>query len=191
MPIVSTIKMTADQFLQLGEDPPGVRLELVDGEVAVSPSPSPDHSAVVVNLIIAIGTYVRANSLGELHHDVDTILNTFTVRRPDLLFYTNERTHLIGKKAMEGPPDLAVEVISPSSIEIDRTDKFGEYREGKVPNYWIVDSEPRTIEGWTLKRGRYVRSGRGQGTATVRLSPFAGLDIPLRTLWRPVRPGTR
>ena len=41
MPVVSTTKMTARQYLMLGEDPPGVRLELVDGEVAVSPSPMP------------------------------------------------------------------------------------------------------------------------------------------------------
>ena len=37
---VGTIKMTARQFLELGEDPPGVRLELVDGEIAVTPSPT-------------------------------------------------------------------------------------------------------------------------------------------------------
>jgi Uma2 family endonuclease len=187
MPIVSTTKMTAEQFLKLGDDPPGLRLELVDGEVAVSPSPSPDHSAVVVNLIIVMGTHIQTNGLGELHHDVDTILNTFLVRRPDLLFYFNARTHLIGKKAMEGPPDLAVEVISPTSGEIDRTDKFAEYREAGVPHYWIVDPELRTIEAWTLKRGKYVRAGRGQGTAVVRLAPFPELDIPLHTLWRPNR----
>jgi hypothetical protein len=44
MSIVSTIKMTARKFLELGEDPPGVRLELVNGEVAASPSPNLDHS---------------------------------------------------------------------------------------------------------------------------------------------------
>jgi hypothetical protein len=48
---VSTIKMTARQFLELGEDPPGVRLELVDGEIAVSPSPVPRHSFTVVALL--------------------------------------------------------------------------------------------------------------------------------------------
>ena len=46
--VVSTIKMTARQFLQLGEDPPGVRLELVNGEVAVNPSLIPRHARVVV-----------------------------------------------------------------------------------------------------------------------------------------------
>src|ERR1700722_13320084 len=97
--IVNTIRMTAEQFLQLGEDPPGVRLELVHGEVAVSPSPVPDHSYVVVNLIILLGSYIQANDLGELHHDVDTILDPYLVRRPDVLFYSKLRVHLIGEKA--------------------------------------------------------------------------------------------
>jgi Uma2 family endonuclease len=48
MSIISTCKMTAEQFLQLGQDPPGVRLELVDGEVAVSPGPIPEHSFIEI-----------------------------------------------------------------------------------------------------------------------------------------------
>src|SRR5665213_897005 len=106
MPIISTTKMTAQQFLQIGEDPPGVRLELVDGEVAVSPSPTPDHSNVVVQVIFLLEQHNQLHELGEIHHDVDTILDRFNVRRPDVLFFFKHRTYLIGKKAMEGPPDL-------------------------------------------------------------------------------------
>ena len=104
--------MTARQFLMLGEDPPGVRLELVNGEVAVGPSPTPEHSNVVIQLVILIGVHNNERELGELHHDLDTILDRFDVRRPEVLFFFKNRAHLIGKKAMEGPPDLAVEVIS-------------------------------------------------------------------------------
>ena len=75
MPIVSTTKMKANHFLQLGEDPPGVRLELVDGEVAVSPSVIPEHSYVVMTLGWILNSYIIPNDLGELHHDVDTILD--------------------------------------------------------------------------------------------------------------------
>jgi Uma2 family endonuclease len=184
MPIVSTTKMTAEQFLMLGEDPPGVRLELVNGEVAVSPSRTPAHSHANIKLIALLENYVSAHDLGELHHDVDTILNTFTVRRPDILFFAKHRTHLIGKKAMEGPPDLAVEVISPSSIEIDREDKFAEYREAGVEHYWITDPIRRTVEGWRLENGVYVTTGRGEENDVLRLSPFPDLEIPLSRLWR-------
>ena len=184
MPIVSTTKMTAGQFLQLGEDPPGVRLELVNGEVAVSPSPTPDHSNVIVELIILIGTHNHKHNLGELFQDVDTILDRFNVRRPDVLFFFKNRTHLIGKKAMEGPPDLAIEVLSPSSVEIDREDKFEQYRAAGVHFYWIVDPKSKTIDAWELVNREYVHIGRAQGTATINLQPFPDLEIPLALLWR-------
>src|SRR5690242_2160105 len=157
MPVVSTTKMTAEQFLLLGEDPPGVRLELVNGEVAVSPSPTPDHSHVVVNLIVILGQHVHDQNLGELHHDVDTILDRFNVRRPDVLYFSNARTHLIGKKAMEGPPDLAVEVISPRSVEVDREDKFEQYREAGVAFYWILIQRRKASTHGSFEERRMFR----------------------------------
>jgi Uma2 family endonuclease len=184
MPILSTTKMTAEQFLQLGEDPPGVRLELVEGEIAVSPSHTPRHSFAEMRLGILLGNHIDAKQLGELYRDVDTILNRFTVRRPDILFFSKARTHLVGEKAMNGPPDLAVEIISPNSIEIDRVDKFAQYRDAGVAYYWIADPIAKTIEAWRLENGQYISAGQGSNDQTVQLPPFADLSIPLPRLWR-------
>jgi Uma2 family endonuclease len=175
--------MNARQYFMLGEDPPGVKLELVNGEIAVSPSPTPKHSNVVVNLITILNMHIRGNKLGVLHQDVDTYLDEFNIRRPDLLFFSNEHLDRIGEKYMEGVPDLAVEVISPSSVEVDREDKFEQYRAAKIKYYWIIDPEFKTVEGWELKRGKYVPIGRAQGVATIRLAPFPKLEIPLIDLW--------
>jgi Uma2 family endonuclease len=185
MPIVSTTKLKAKQFLLLGEDPPGVRLELVDGEVAVSPSPTPRHSFAVARLIKILSIYIDDNDLGELHEDVDTLLDEYNVRRPDVLYFSKSRVHLIGEKAMEGPPDLAIEIISPSSVEIDREDKFDQYRRGGVMNYWIIDPAQRSVEGWVLETRKYVPAGRAVGTGVISLPPFAELEIRIEQLWRP------
>ena len=83
MSVVSTIKMTARQFLELGEDPVGVRLELVDGEVAVGLGLKPLHSRAVTQLITILQTFIASNELGELYKDANTLLNEFRVRRPD------------------------------------------------------------------------------------------------------------
>src|SRR5262245_57968414 len=182
---VSTIKMTARQFLELGEDPTGVRLELVNGEIAVSPSPIPDHSYAVVALGSILRVHIDERDLGQLFTDVDTIFGEHDVRRPDLLFFTKKRLHLIGDKAMEGPPDLAVEVLSPSSIRADRKDKFKLYAEGKVKYYWIVNLKQRTIEAYSLRGGKYTGRVRGSGSDLVQLPPFSNLKIPLGELWRP------
>jgi Uma2 family endonuclease len=189
MPIVSTTKMSAQQFLQLGEDPPGVRLELVDGEVAVSPCPVPRHSFAVIKLARILDTHITDHDLGELYQDVDTLLDGFNVPRPDLLYFSKARTHLVGEKAMEGPPDLAIEVISPEvislgSVEIDRENKFKQYQEAGVMNYWIIDPAERTVEAWVLEQGRYVAAGRGGGSGIVCLPPFPGLEIRIEQLWK-------
>src|SRR5437016_13293419 len=100
MTVVSTTKMTARQFLELGEDPPGVRLELVNGEVAVSPSPIPAHGYTVLRLGAILVKHVETKRLGRIYPDVDTIFGEHDVRRPDLLYFSTERLHLIGPKAM-------------------------------------------------------------------------------------------
>lgn len=185
MSIVGTIKMTARQFLELGEDPPGVRLELVNGEVAVSPSPIPRHSYTVIRLTILLGNHIDRYGLGRLYADVDTIFGEYDVRRPDLLFFAKDRLHLIGDKAMEGPPDLCVEVLSPSSGTTDRRDKFGQYEAAGVMHYWMVDPKTKAFDGFQLINGIYRPTGSARGDETIHLPPFDDLAIPLGELWQP------
>jgi Uma2 family endonuclease len=188
MPTISTAKMTARQFHQLGEDPPGVRLELVEGNIAVSPSPLPRHSRVEKRLSNILLNHIIENDLGELLGDTDTIFGPHDVRRPDLIYFTKAREHLIQEdEAIEGPPDLCVEIISPTSGTVDRRDKFKQYAKGRVANYWIVDPRLKTIEAFRLVSGRYRIAKRGQGNETVSLPPFPELSIPLGTIWFPTR----
>jgi Uma2 family endonuclease len=182
---VSTIKMTARQFLELGEDPPGVRLELVNGEVAVSPSPIPSHGYVVLRLARILGNHIEAHDLGRLYPDIDTIFGEYDVRRPDLLYFSTSRLHLIGEKAMEGAPDLCIEVVSPSSTKVDRKEKFNQYAKAGVQFYWIAAPKPRTLEGYELTGRKYRLSGKGKNSDTLRLPPFPNLPISLRELWQP------
>lgn len=185
MPVVSTMKMTARQFIALGEDPAGVHLELVDGEVAVSPSPNPDHSYADSMLRHLLMSHILEHDLGQLFGDVDTIFGEFDVRRPDLIYFQKSRLHLIGESAMEGPPDLCVEIVSPSSSVIDRKDKFEQYARGGVAHYWIVDPIRKSMEGYLLKGSHFVEQVRGTGEDHLSLPPFSDLSIPLLKLWRP------
>jgi Uma2 family endonuclease len=180
---ISTAKMTARQFLQLGEDPPGVRLELVDGEIAVSPSPNFDHSHVEKNLSFILLGHIRKKDLGELVGDVDTIFGEFDVRRPDIIYIAKRRVNAIVTNVIEGSPDLCIEILSPSSDRIDRQDKFKQYQDARVAFYWIIDPQERTIEAFELKNRKYRSAGSGKGNQTVRLPPFPDLDIPLADLW--------
>lgn len=191
MAIVSTAKMTAAQFLQMGEDPPGVRLELVNGEIAVAPSPTPEHSICDNRFRNLLMNYVEAHDLGVIMSDLDTPLDMFNVRRPDVLFFSTARTHLITRKKLLGPPDLCVEIISPSSATIDRVDKFAQYRDAGVAYYWILDPLARSLEGYRLQKAAYVETGEGRNDEVVSLPPFPKLKIPLSKLWwRPTATAT-
>jgi len=180
---IGTIKMTARQYLHLGDDPPGVRLELVEGEVAVSPSPMPRHAYADNKLRVILTNHIESHDLGEVFGDVNTVFGEFDVRRPDLIFFAKNRLHLVGEKAMEGPPDLCVEIISPSSKITDRKQKFKLYEKGKVAHYWIVDPGEKTIDGYKLVGGKFRLAGSGKNADVVRLPPFPDLDIPLTALW--------
>jgi Uma2 family endonuclease len=176
--------MTAAEFLALPPD--DVRNELVHGEVVLMPSPNLDHGYTVTKLSRLLDGHIEARGLGELYSDIDTFFGPEDARRPDLLFFATNRLHLISaKKKPEVPPDLCVEVLSPSNAGYDRTDKFDLYEKAGVPFYWIVDPIERTVEAYKLENGVYMRSGHGTGDQVIRLPPFDDLEIPLTRLWRP------
>ncbi len=186
MPVISTTKMTARQFDKLGEDPPGIRLELVDGEIAVSPSPRPRHSHAQIALSHLLFDHVKKRDLGLVLGDVDTIFGDFDVRRPDLIFFKKSRVHLVKPdKAINGAPDLCVEIVSPSSGIIDRDDKFIQYSDAGVHHYWIIDPQQESAEAFELRNGSYRMVGSGTANETVTLPPFRRLNISLGNLWLP------
>ena len=177
--------MTAEQYLQLGEDPPGVRLELVDGEITASPSPATPHAFTLSQLLILLGNYVRSNKLGVVMSDTDHILSIHDVRRPDIYFFSRERMHLLADGPIRHAPDLAIEVISPGAERVDRVDKFEAYRAFGILYYWIIDPKGRTAKAYQLRRRKYASIGNGARNETVVFPPFDDLEIPLADLWWP------
>lgn len=179
------IKMTAEQYLQLGEDPPGIRLELVDGEVAVTASPSTPHAYTLLHLGSILLQHIKARKLGVIMSDSDHVLTMHDVRRPDLFYFRSERVSLIGDGPIRFPPDLAVEVISPGSERVDRIEKFAQYRDFGVEHYWVVDPKGRSIKAFKLRRRKYAAVGSGKNADKVSFPPFPELAIDLSELWWP------
>ena len=178
-------KMTAEQYLQLGEDPPGVRLELVDGEILVSPSPTVEHAYVLSQLFGILRAHIVAHKLGLIMSDTDHRLTLYDVRRPDLYYFPTDRIHLLGDGPIKHPPELAIEVISPGSEKTDRIKKSAAYAEFGIPNYWIADPKGRSLKAFKLRRRKYVAAGSGSRDAEISFSPFDDLTINLGELWWP------
>ena len=140
-------RWTYSEFARLPDD--GYRYEVVAGELVVSPSPNPRHQRVVGELLVRLWTYAEAHGLGKVYPSpLDVLFDEGDYLVPDLVFMRTERLHLVSDRGIEGPPDLVVEVGSPSTEARDRGIKLQRYRFFGVPEYWIVDAEARRVEIW-------------------------------------------
>jgi Uma2 family endonuclease len=127
--------------------PEGKRYQLLDGELILAPAPTDKHQAILLLLSIALHEFVAENNLGVVRFaPYDVVLSNYDVAQPDLLFISNERVPLITEANIQGAPDLAVEILSPSTEEYDRGYKRTLYSRHGVREYWIVDPDAETVE---------------------------------------------
>lgn len=138
--------MTAEELGNLPDSP--YRHELIKGELLTMPSPKPIHGRVVANLTMFLGIHAKANRLGDvyaesgykLESDPDTVLG------PDVSFVSRERVDEAGDHYYEGPPDLAVEVLSPGDRRGYVERKLALYLERGTRSVWLVNPRRRTVE---------------------------------------------
>jgi Uma2 family endonuclease len=162
----------------------GRRYELHDGELSVTPAPSPRHQRISRNLNRVLDKHVTTHSLGEvLYAPLDCILGETTIVQPDLVYLDPDRLSAVSARGIEGPPTLVVEILSPTTTVIDRSTKLQLYARYGVPYYWIVDPEARTIEAYTLAAGGCQLAARASGRAPVSLPPFPDLALVPDSLW--------
>jgi Uma2 family endonuclease len=142
----TTRRLTYDDLELIAQEREGDRHEIINGELVVTPSPVPRHQIVSINLTRILDQFVVAEELGTLlYAPIDIRFSADNVLIPDIVFIAQARRHLIGQKAIEGPPDLVVEILSPGTRKRDLTTKRALYAEYGVREYWLVDPEARTV----------------------------------------------
>ena len=127
----------------------GTRHEVVDGELLVTPSPGRLHQRAVRELLLVLAPWVRDHRIGEaMLSPSDVELDARTMAQPDL--FVNGLVE--GKPPHDwnsgAPLLLVIEVLSPSTARADRITKRRRYQRAGIPEYWIVDTDARTIERW-------------------------------------------
>ncbi len=138
--------MTAEELGNLPDEP--LRHELIKGELLTMPLPKFEHSRVVANLTVILGQYVKANRLGrvsaeggyKLESDPDTVLG------PDVSFVSHDRFALSPEGYHDGPPDVAVEVLSPGDRRGKVERKLSLWLEFGTRSVWHVNPLKRTVE---------------------------------------------
>ena len=138
--------MTAEEFMNIDDEPN--RHELIKGELLTMTPPKPLHGWIVTNLTLLLGQHVKVNRLGVVYTESGYHLERGpdTVLGPDLSFVPAERVDQSGEHYYEGPPDLAVEVLSPGDRKGYVERKLAVYLETGTRSVWLVDPRRRTVE---------------------------------------------
>jgi len=144
------LRMTFEEFLEWTNE--HTFAEWVDGEVIVMSPVSVTHQDVADFLAALLRLFVEAKQLGRV------LTAPFLMklelrpsgREPDIVFIASERADRLKRVFLDGPADVAVEVISPDSQTRDRVDKFHEYEQAGVREYWLIDPARKQAEFYRL-----------------------------------------
>jgi Uma2 family endonuclease len=178
--------LTYDDLFAMPDD--GQRRELIGGDLLVNPAPRRIHQEIAGNVYALLRNFLHAAQRGRAYmHPVDVYVGRNDVVQPDLIAIRRERSHIYRPEGVVvEPPDIVVEIISPSSQRTDRVGKMALYARFGVPEYWIVDPEERVIVVNALVGDSYVTiEPEDDGTVFSRAFPglrvdpaavFSGLD---------------
>jgi len=174
-------KLTYADLLEMPDD--GKRYELLDGELIVSPSPIPRHQRVSAQLARLL---MRAEDagFGQLYYaPIDIVLDDRSVVVPDLIFVTTERLSIVTSTNVQGPPDLVVEILSPSTQKRDLGAKLQMYAHFGVPHYWVPGPEAEVVRRFELRDQTYIELPVLKGDDILSSPLFPGIEIAVSRLF--------
>ncbi len=170
--------------------------QIIDGELIVSPRPSRVHSLAASMLTAGVApAYAMGGTRGpggwiilfepEIKMGEDIVVPDLAGWKEDRLPWEEESNWI------SISPDWVCEIISTSSVRVDRIKKMVVYAREEVPYYWLVDPRDRTLEVLKLESGRWLVLETFADDDKVRAEPFREVEIDLGRLWRVPRGGSR
>ena len=139
-----------------------------------------EHEKTSTRLCLLLSAYVETNSLGYVSHEKLLISLTRNDYEPDICFFDLTKADKFKPGQMRFPaPNLIVEVLYPSTEQIDRVIKFEDYAAHAVSEYWIVDPHKRAVEQYLLNGDAYKLAFKGRA-GTLKCRAIKGLEIPVR-----------
>jgi Uma2 family endonuclease len=128
-----------------------VKAEFIEGEIIYHSPVYRRHWKVSTNLLGALIPYTKKNDLGEIGAEKVMVRCTRNDYEPDICFWTKEVSETFtSKQSAFPPPVFIVEILSDSTEKRDRGIKFIDYAKHGVTEYWIIDTDTKTIEQYIL-----------------------------------------
>jgi Uma2 family endonuclease len=149
--------------------PEGQKADLIDGVIYMASPDNIEHYSIYRWLSRIIADFLEERMiLGEIFGcRIAFRLGQANGPEPDLGYVQGSRLHLVGKTYVDGPPDLAIEIVSPDSIERDYEKKRRQYEEAGVQEYWIIDPLKNTMTCFARSRNGKFRKVRASGGKIV------------------------
>lgn len=172
--------ITLEEFFRMPEDDTGYTYELDRGELIAMPPSAAKHEIVNNRIAEVLILFLQGKSLGTVLTETGFTIDPESWRRPDVSFVRAERLRQIDReKPLEGAPDLAVEVYSPSDSMRVLTRKVRHYLETGVKAVWVVYPDPREVQVVEPAGERWL------GEADVLDAPeiLPGFSIPVKSLF--------
>jgi len=183
-PSAPPARMTYEEFLDWADE--DTWAEWVDGEVILMSPASDPHQDLLGFLSSLLRHFVEAHGLGRV------LIAPFQMklsarpsgREPDLIFIAKEHLDRLKRTYLDGPADLAIEIVSTDSRSRDRGEKFYEYEQASVLEYWMLDRSRRQGEFYELGENRtYQRMDVG-ADGIFRSRVIEGLWLRVDWLWQ-------
>jgi Uma2 family endonuclease len=167
---------TFEEFLDLVED--GQKADLLDGVIYMASPDNTDANNLLTWLAIALGGYIAARDLGMAY------LNRVAYRigmkqgpEPDFGFVPKELERLRRRGYIDGPPRLAIEIVSPDSVARDYIQKRAIYERAGVREYWILDPDEQRATFLVLRKKRYKEVKPVKNIFKSTVLPGVVLDV--------------
>lgn len=174
---------TYDDYLRLPDD--GRRYEIIEGVLFVANAPNYDHQYTVGEIAYYLKSFTKERNLGVILSAPFEVHLSKTSRpvQPDVLFLNQEQQPVSGTQIFAGAPTLVVEVVSPTSLRLDREVKLGIYEQAAVAEYWIADPKTRSVEVYTLAAGEYALLGQFIKDEEIQSKVLEGLALTASLLF--------
>jgi Uma2 family endonuclease len=181
-----TPALTFDDFCLLVKG--GQKADLINGVIYMASPDNTDANKLFIWLLRLLGDFVEEKGLGEVYGSrVAFRLGEGDGPEPDIAYVRKERLHLVRRGYVDGPPDLAIEIVSPESVERDYEDKRTQYQQAGVAEYWIIDEMEQKVTLLRLGRGRRYREVRPR-SGELHSQAVPGFWLRPEWLWQDPRP---
>jgi Uma2 family endonuclease len=164
--------------------PEGAPYQLINGELIMTPAPTPLHQNIIGTLHVALHHFVKSHGLGRVFlSPIDVKLTDIDVFQPDLIFVRKDNVAKIGRDKLNVIPDLVVEVLSPSNAFYDLTHKKTIYAESGIEEYWVIDPKDETIEVFVRDGDRYRTEAFFKNSDSLNSPMFPGFSMKLNDVF--------